>query len=154
MNESARRTSRLAAAILGAGSALTEASAAITMRAGRVNTSWWSFAPELTDYIAPPVPAESVNAHGGPGELYFFAGARLKVRAYNAFLQGQFRGSVVRYSWDEIQPVVVHAWIGAVTQIFGQTQLSYTLNYQSGELRGGEGAKSSLWGGVQLAHAF
>jgi hypothetical protein len=60
----------------------------------------------------------------------------------------------VRYSWDEIEPIVGHAWIGVVTQIFGQTQLSYTLNYQSGELRGGQGAQSSLWGGVQLAHAF
>jgi hypothetical protein len=133
---------------------LTEASAAVSMRVGRFNTSWWSFAPELTDYIAAPVPAESVSSAGGRGELYFFAGARLKVRAYNAFLQGQFRDSTVRYSWDEIEPVVAHAWIGVVTQIFEQTQLSYTLNYQSGELREGEGAQSSLWGGVQLAHAF
>ena len=58
------------------------------------------------------------------------------------------------YSWDEIEPVVAQAWIGVVAQIFEQTQLSYTLNYQSGELREGEGAQSSLWGGVQLAHAF
>jgi Uncharacterized protein conserved in bacteria (DUF2219) len=133
---------------------LTEASAAISMRVGRFNTAWWSFAPELTDYIAPPVPAESVGARGGPGELYFFAGARIKARAYNAFLQGQFRDSAVTYSWDETEPLVAQAWIGVVTQIFEQTQLSYTLNYQSGELREGEGAQSSLWGGVQLAHAF
>ena len=133
---------------------LTEASAAISMRVGRFNTSWWSFAPELTDYIAPPVPAESAGSRGGPGELFFFAGARIKARAYNAFLQGQFRDSAVTYSWDEIEPVVAQAWVGVVAQIFEQTQLSYTLNYQSGELREGEGAQSSLWGGVQLAHAF
>jgi hypothetical protein len=133
---------------------LTEASAAISMRVGRFNTSWWSFAPELTDYIAPPVPVESASSRGGPGELFFFAGARIKARAYNAFLQGQFRDSDVTYSWDEIEPVVAQAWIGVVAEIFEQTQLSYTLNYQSGELREGEGAQSSLWGGVQLAHAF
>jgi hypothetical protein len=133
---------------------LTEGSAAISMRVGRFNTSWWSFAPELTDYVAPPLPAESAQSRSGPGELYFFAGARIKARAYNAFLQGQFRDSAVTYSWDEIEPLVAQAWVGVVTQVFEQTQLSYTLNYQSGELREGEGAQSLFWGGVQLAHAF
>jgi hypothetical protein len=133
---------------------LTEASAAISMRVGRFNTPWWSFAPELTDYIAPPVPAPESRGGGGSGELYFFAGARIKARAYNVFLQGQFRDSAHTNSWDETEPVVAHAWVGVVTEIFEQTQLSYTLNYQSGELREGEGAQSSLWGGVQLSHAF
>ena len=118
---------------------LTEASAAISMRVGRFNTAWWSFAPELTDYVAPPVPAESARSRSGPGELYFFAGARIKARAYNAFLQGQFRDSAVTYSWGEIEPLVAQAWIGVVTQIFEQTQLSYTLNYQSGGTSRGRG---------------
>jgi hypothetical protein len=133
---------------------LTETSAAISMRVGRFNSAWWSFAPELTDYIAAPVPTDAAAGSTGRGELYVFAGARVKARAYNAFLQGQFRDSAVEYAYGDIEPIVAQAWIGVVTQIFEQTQLSYTLNYQTAELREGEGAQSSLWGGVQLAHAF
>jgi hypothetical protein len=130
---------------------LTEASAAVSVRVGRFDTPWWSFAPELTDYIAAPVPVE---ASGVQRELYVFFGARLKARAYNAFLQGQFRDSPVRYSADEVEPLVAEAWIGVVTQIFEQTQLSYTLNYQTAEVRDGKAARDALWGGVQIAHTF
>ena len=133
---------------------LTEASAAVSLRVGRFNSAWWSFAPELTDYLAAPVPVDSRRSSDGRGELYFFTGARIKARAYNVFLQGQFRDSEVTYAYGDIEPVVVQAWVGVVTQIFEQTQLSYTLNYQTAELREGEAAHSSLWGGVQLAHAF
>ena len=121
------------------------------MRAGRFNSPWWSFAPELTDYMAAPVPSESYR---GGRELYMFAGARVKARAYNAFLQGQFRDSEVRYTSDEVQPLLAEAWIGVVTQILDQTQLSYALHYQTAELRDGPASRDALWGAVQLTHAF
>ena len=92
---------------------LTETSASISLRAGRFNSPWWGFAPELTDYMAAPVPTESYR---GGRELYVFAGARIKARAYNAFLQGQFRDSEVRYSY-EVEPLLAEAWIGVVTQV-------------------------------------
>jgi hypothetical protein len=130
---------------------LTEASAAISMRAGRFDSPWWSFAPELTDYIAAPVPAV---AGGGRKEMYFMLGARAKARAYNAFLQGQFRDSVVRYSASELHPLLVEAWIGFVMQLFDRTQLTYSLNYQTAELRTGEADREALWGAVQLTHTF
>jgi hypothetical protein len=130
---------------------LTETSVAISVRAGRFEAPWWSFAPELTDYMPAPVPVQPDDSQR---ELYVFFGARVKARAYNAFLQGQFRHSDLRYSGDEIEPVVAEAWIGLVTRIFDQTQVSYTLNYQTAELRDGEGARDALWGGVQLAHSF
>lgn len=130
---------------------LTETSASISMRAGRFNSPWWSFAPELTDYMAAPVPSE--NYRGGR-ELYVFLGARVKARAYNAFLQGQFRDSEVRYTSDEVQPLLAEAWIGVVTQILDQTQLSYALHYQTAELRDGPASRDALWGAVQLTHSF
>jgi hypothetical protein len=130
---------------------LTEGGAAISMRVGRFRTPWWSFAPELTDYMAAPVPFEGADAGR---EFYLFAGARIKARAYNAFLQGQFRESAVRYSFNEIEPLIAEAWIGVVTQVFEQTQLSYTLNYQTAELRSGDADRDVVWAGVQLAHAF
>lgn len=131
---------------------LTETSAALSLRVGHFNSPWWSFAPELTDYIGAPVPVAAQS--GGRPELYFFAGARIKARAYNAFLQGQFRDSAVTYSYSEIEPLVAELWMGVVTQIFENTQLSYALNYQTAELRSGEADRSSLWGGVQLSHSF
>jgi hypothetical protein len=130
---------------------LTETSASISLRAGRFNSPWWGFAPELTDYMAAPVPSESYR---GGRELYVFAGARVKARAYNAFLQGQFRHSDVSYSANEIEPLLAEAWIGVVTQLLDQTQLSYSLHYQTAELRDGPASRDSLWGAVQLTHAF
>jgi hypothetical protein len=130
---------------------LTETSAALTMRFGRIETPWWSFAPELTDYIAAPLPVDVRRARA---EMYMYAGVRVKARAYNAFLQGQFRDSTVRYSFDEIEPIVAEAWIGLVTQIFENTQVSYTLNYQTAELREGLANREALWGAVQLSHSF
>lgn len=130
---------------------LTETSAAITMRFGRFNSPWWGFAPELTDYIAAPVP---VDARKAQPEYFFHAGVRVKARAYNAFLQGQFRHSDVRYSASEVEPVLAEAWVGFVTQLFEQTQVSYTLNYQTAEIRKGPAARDYLWGAVQLSHSF
>lgn len=130
---------------------LTEASAAVSMRIGVFDSPWWSSAPELRDYIAAPVPA--VSNHGRP-ERYVFAGARLKARAYNAFLQGQFRDSEVRYSASELEPVIAEAWIGVVMQLMNQTQLSYSLNYQTAEIRHGPAARDAWWGAVQLTHTF
>lgn len=130
---------------------LTETSAAISVRAGRFNSHWWEFAPELTDYMSAPVPTESYR---GGREFYVFAGARVKARAYNAFLQGQFRHSEVRYTSNDIEPLIGEAWIGVVTQILDQTQLSYALHYQTAELRDGPASRDALWGAVQLTHAF
>jgi hypothetical protein len=130
---------------------LTETSAAMSMRIGRLDTPWWSFAPELADYVAAPTPKESF---GFQWEMYFFAGARVTARAYNVFLQGQFRHSDVQYSYDEIEPIVAHAWIGILTQLFPNTELSYALYYQTAEVRDGKAARDAYWGTVQLAHSF
>ena len=86
--------------------------------------------------------------------MYFFAGARVQAVAYNAFLQGQFRSSDVRYSYDEIEPIVVQAWVGVMTQLFPNTELSYALHYETAELSEGNADREVFWGGVQLAHSF
>lgn len=130
---------------------LTETSASVSMRAGRFSSAWWSFTPELTDYIGAPTPVETQRSRP---ELYFFSGVRLKARAYNAFLQGQFRDSAVTYTAAQLEPVIAEAWAGFVTQLLNQTQLSYTLNYQTAEVRHGAAARSSLWGALQFSHTF
>jgi hypothetical protein len=130
---------------------LTETSAAMSARIGRFDTPWWSFAPELADYVAAPTPTESF---GLQREIYLFAGARVMARAYNAFLQGQFRHSDARYSYEEIEPMVAQAWVGLLTQLVPNTELSYALYYQTAELREGRAARDTYWGTVQLTHSF
>jgi hypothetical protein len=130
---------------------LTEASVGLSARIGRFSSPWWSAAPEQTDYLGAPLPVEL--SRSAP-EVYVLTGVRLKARAYNAFLQGQFRHSDVTYSAAEVEPVIGEAWIGVVTQIGGQTQASYLLNYQTQEIKDGPAARSALWGAVQLTHSF
>ena len=129
---------------------LTETSIAISARAGRFASPWWSFVPEQTDYIGAPTPVVAQSGF----EMYVFTGMRLKARAYNAFLQGQFRDSAVRYSGSELEPVLAEAWIGVATQLAATTQASYTLNYQTREVRYGPAAREAWWGGLQLTHSF
>jgi hypothetical protein len=129
---------------------LTETSVAISARMGRLDSPWWSFAPELTDYMSASV-AKDGRTHR---ELYVFSGVRLKARAYNVFLQGQFRDSDVRYSYDEVSHFLLNAWVGLAMQMPNRTELTYTLNYQSSELREGDAVRDSLWGAIQLSHSF
>ena len=65
-----------------------------------------------------PVP---VAVHRRQRALYVHFGVRVKARAYDAFLQGQFRESHVRYSTGEIEPLLAHAWIDLITDIADRT---------------------------------
>lgn len=130
---------------------LTETSAAISARIGRFSSPWWSAAPEQTDYLGAPLPVELSRS---VPEVYLLTGVRVKARAYNAFLQGQFRDSDVSYSASELEPIIGEAWVGVVTQLGGQTQASYLLNYQTSEVKHGPAARNALWGAVQLVHSF
>jgi hypothetical protein len=56
-------------------------------------------------------PVPPLIAADAPAELFAFVGARAKVRAYNAFLQGQFRHSDT-YSEDSLNQLLGEAWIG------------------------------------------
>ena len=130
---------------------LTETSAAISMRIGRFDTPWWTFSPELADYIAAPTPVESL---GQQHEVYFFAGARVTARAYNAFLQGQFRDSVVELSPSQVEPIIGEAWLGVTWQISESYWLSHVAHYQSREIKDGPGSRDLLWAGLILTHNF
>ena len=80
-----------------------------------MNSPWWAFTPEENTYVqethpvAPPLPT------GAPVEVFAFAGARLKLRAYNALLQGQFRHSDLLYSEGGFESGVGRSmgWSGA-----------------------------------------
>ena len=133
---------------------VTEASVALNARWGRIESPWWSFTPEQDMYVQetqpvpPPLPARA------PPELFAFAGVRLKARAYNAFLQGQFRHSDLTYGEGDLNPVLGEAWAGVEFRSASGWAIQYLARWQSAELRSGIGSRSFLWGSIEIAKSF
>jgi hypothetical protein len=132
---------------------LTEASYAVSARLGAIHSPWWAFNPERVDYIAQPSPATSGRG-GELREVYVWAGAKLRLRAYNAFLQGQFRDSDHRFSANEINHVIGELWLGVTAQFSGGTQMSYAVRLQTAEVQDGLGRRDPIWAGVTISKGF
>ena len=130
---------------------LTEGSVALSGRWGRINTPWWSFTPERADYVSQPAPVIGTALRENVRELYVWAGVKARLRAYNAFLQGQFRSSDVEFSSNEIEHIVTEAWVGVTWQISPVFRLSYAARYQSADLEQGPGSRDLRWGGVIIS---
>ena len=133
---------------------LTEASVALSARWGIIDTPWWSTSPERADYMMQPAPI--VGAHPGAWrkELYAWAGVKLRARAYNAFLQGQFRHSDVEYRADQLETIIGEAWVGVTWQMSRSYWLSHVMRYQSREIESGPGSRDLVWAGLVLTHNF
>lgn len=130
---------------------LTEASVALSGRWGRINTPWWSFTPERADYVSQPAPVIGTALRENVRELYAWGGIKVRARAYNAFLQGQFRDSDVEFSSDEIEQVTAEAWIGVTWQVSPVYRLSYVARYQTAELERGVGSRDLRWAGFIIS---
>ncbi len=130
---------------------LTEANLEITVRS---DAPWWSTSAAWADYAGhPAIGAPTPAAHGRP-RFELEAGAKVHVRAYNAFLEGQFRHSDVVYSAHELQPVLVDLWIGA-TMVFPKGfSVSYTIRHETEEIERGRGARSFAWGSIGISRSF
>ena len=131
---------------------ITEASMSLNVRFGEFSTPWWTFKPDAATY------GEKAGRYGitrkGVKTQFFWAGVSVKARAYNAFVQGQFRHSEVTFDSDEVNHVLVETWVG-YTQAFGNGySLSYQLRAQTSELRRGEGDRNMVWGGLQVGKAL
>jgi len=122
---------------------ISEASIALSGRWGIINTPWWSFTPENVDYASQPAPVIGDSVREGVSELFLWGGFKLRVRAYNAFLQGQFRDSEVTFDSDEIRHLLAETWLG-VTQQIKNYRLSYVVRYQSKEIKSGAGARAPV----------
>jgi len=133
---------------------LTEVNSSISARWGFIKTPWWSFAPDRAEYFSQPSAGLFKASRRGTSEFYIWTGAKIRARAYNAFLQGQFRDSELRYDWQEVRPVLAEAWLGVTKQMTTHTRLSWIMRYQSSELRGGNGDRDLVWGSVLLNRDF
>jgi hypothetical protein len=140
-----------AAASLGT---VTEASVALSSRWGRLESPWWGFAPEESMYVQETQPVQPLLAVDAAPEIFVFAGARAKLRAYNAFLQGQFRHSDLTYGEGNLNQLLGEAWMGLEMRTASGWSLQYLARWESPELRSGLGSRSIVWGSIEVARSF
>ncbi|NQD38484.1 lipid A deacylase LpxR family protein [Permianibacter sp. IMCC34836] len=131
---------------------LTEASIGFATRFGDIRTPWWSYNPQIADYAEKSVPIAA--SEGSGPEQYVWAGVNIRARAYNAFLQGQFRDSDVTFSHNELRPFVFEAWLGYTFATAHGWRYSYLLRGQSAEIEDGPADRSVLWGGLIISQSF
>jgi len=145
----ASMTPELKFTLSGSAGYLTEGAVALSGRWGRIQSPWWSFAPELGDYTAAPVaPVTRFNSHN-PAEIFLFAGVRVKARAYNALLQGQFRHSDVRVSSGDLARLQGEAWMG-LASTWSDLRITYAIHYSSTEMLQEPGKRSLIWAGINF----
>lgn len=128
---------------------ITEGSVGLSARWGRIQTPWWSFDPELGDYTSAPVAPVARFGSRSPAEIFAFAGVRLKARAYNALLQGQFRHSDVRVQGDDLAHLQAEAWAGVATS-WADYRITYAIHYASREMMLEPGDRSIVWAGINF----
>jgi hypothetical protein len=131
---------------------LTELSFGVATRFGEIRTPWWSYNPQIADYAEKSVPV--VASEGGGEERYLWGGFNVRARAYNAFLQGQFRHSEVTLDADELNALTLEGWIGYTRALASGWRLSYVLRAQSPEIRRGPADHVEAWGGVIVSYAL
>lgn len=126
---------------------LTEFGAALVYRGGLISSPDNRFNPELMAYGER---APGVAAPGGR-ENYFWGGISVKARAYNAFLQGQFRDSDHELGANDLNILLAEVWAGYTHGFWSGTELSYVLRVQSSEIKQGTGDRTLAWGGLVLS---
>ena len=132
---------------------LTDYTYSISGRFGRIRTPWWSFNPQNAAY-AEKGSSLAKTSTKTKNEFYFWTGLSVHLRAYNVFLQGQFRDSVVTYKSDELNHVVGELWMGVTTELDSGLRMSYFLRGQTSEIKTGPGSRDLVWGGFIISRAL
>jgi len=134
---------------------ITDIGAGISWRGGNLRTPWWSFAPQHTEYapLGPPQSQRESLHPNQPVESYLWAGGMLRLRAYNALLQGQFRDSEVEIASDRLEPLLLELWFGLAQEFRSGYELSLSIRVRSDEFDG-PGGKSIAWGSLALKSLF
>lgn len=133
---------------------VTEASIALNARWGRIASPWWAFTPEQSMYTLEPQPASPRLGADSRSELFALGGVRFKVRAYNAFLEGQFRHSDLRYSPGSLNVPLGEAWAGFEFRTSSGLELRYLVRWETPELRAGIASRYFWWGSLEIAKTF
>ncbi len=128
---------------------ITEGAVGIGVRLANQSTGWHQSINHFVTHLDEPIrfaPAQSQKA--GPLR-YWFAGVRIRARAYNAFYQGQLRHSNLTFTRSQLNAVQIEGWLGWATQ-FHNWEFKYALRYQSAELKTSLGGRSQVYGDISL----
>lgn len=124
---------------------ITEAAVSVSARAGVLASTWWRFNPEASSY------GEQLPLyHSADRERFVFFGAALKARAYNAFLQGQFRDSAHSFSGGDLKHALLEVWAGYSHGLGNGYRVQYLLRAHSSEVDQGVADRNVIWGGLTL----
>jgi len=132
---------------------ITDVNMGFSWRWGRIHSSWWEFNPYQSKYIQQSMPVFASNAAEKKNELYLWAGARLNLRLYNAFLQGQFRESAVTISSEDLQRLVAEYWFGGTVEFSKKYYASIFLRGTTDEFKGPK-SRSLAWVGLVFSRAY
>lgn len=132
---------------------LTDGSVGAAVRFGRLRSPWWSFAPLRQEY-AEKTPLNSPGKASNSTEWFFWASGLARLRIYNAFLQGQFRDSIVTFSSDDLRHLLGELQLGFTFHHRSGWQWGYTWNYQSSEFKHEPADRSVTWGTLYIAWQF
>lgn len=130
---------------------LTEGRWDLSFRYGRINSPWWRFNPDLASYGEG---SSNAGRSGDAPEHYLWGGVGLVARAYNVFLEGQFRHSDRTYAWSQLNHGLLEAWLGYTFAFHNGYRISYVVRGHSSEVRHGAGNRTVMWGGLIVAKTF
>ena len=136
---------------------VTEGSIALAGRWGRISSPWWSDTAEQATYIPDTRPSPPLPGADARSEIYLLFGGRIKARAYNAFLQGQFRHSEYRLTYNDLDQVLTEGWAGVEWRSASGLEVRFLSRWQSHELRrafNAYGSRNIIWGSVEIAKSW
>lgn len=134
---------------------LTEGSATLAARWGRFERPWWTFAPSRSKYLPQATPGSKDRFRpSSSGDFYLWGAITVRARAYNAFLQGQFRDSDVTFSGSQLNHVLGEVSIGVSRRFGNAVEVGLAAHYQTNEIKRGAGARNVRWGGLSIYRYF
>ncbi len=122
----------------------TNANLGISIRAGKLRSDYWSLPYD-------PVNRGNFLPSKARDEWYFWSAINARFVAYDALLQGQFRHSNVKFSYDEIEHVVYDGGMG-LTLGFEKSQLTLSANFKSSDLK--LTSRRQVWGSINYLYYF
>jgi hypothetical protein len=130
---------------------ITEANVEIAVR---TDAPWWAPSSAAADYAGHPQFDGPPAAHRGRPRVQLEAGAKLRARVYNAFLEGQVRDSDVTFESSELEPVLVDVWFGATTVLANGLSVTYSAHRQTEEIERRRGGRAFTWASVGFTQRF
>lgn len=134
---------------------LTQGSATLAARWGRVESPWWSFAPSRSNYLPQQLPyAQGTSSASNRRDFFLWGAVTARARVYNVFLQGQFRNSELTFSSGELNHVLGELAVGATKQFGNTVGINLSVHFQTKEIKAGFGSRSTQWGSLTITKSF